>query len=119
MKAGSMKWQATFDMLFCVEEAYDPHEGIVVIPNTVMAGKEKIAKVVSVGPNVRSYKEGDYVAYEKAARCQGGIFVRVRDILGRLVPKDAPNSAQAVMPDGTPITEVDGEKLAHDMAAAD
>ena len=73
-----------------------------------------------MGPDVKAYKEGDYVAFEKAARCQGGMFVRTRDILGRLVPKDAPNSAQAVMPDGTPVTgEIDGSKLVSDMAVAD
>jgi hypothetical protein len=135
IKAGSLKWQAAPQTLFCVEETYEPYAGKIVLPQTATKGVERLFRVVSVGPDVEGFHEGDYVAADKAYKAASGCFVRIRDVLGRLAPQDVPDSAiarkkgeapkkeeeVAAMPRaGEEIKpEIDSEQLQRDMAAAD
>jgi hypothetical protein len=112
-EAGRLKWQAGPGCLFCKEEIYEPHKGLIVMPSTVTKGVEKLYRIISVGPDVQGFNEGDCVACDKAFKAATGYFVRTRDVLGRLVSTDAPNSAVAVP------SSVDAEKLVNDMTAAD
>jgi NADPH:quinone reductase-like Zn-dependent oxidoreductase len=129
IKAGTLKWQAAPEVLFCIEKTYEPYGGRIALPATATKGVEKLFQVVSVGPGVQGFNEGDFVAADKAYKAASGCFVRIRDVLGRLAPNDAPNSAiakpkvddAAEMPRaGEELKpEIDGEKLQRDMAAAD
>jgi hypothetical protein len=134
IKAGSMKWQAGPGMLFCEKESYQLAESSIILPgdNT----KLLVFRVISVGPDVTGFKEGDIVGTPSAHTLGGKdgkfVFVHVKNVMGRLVPLSAPNSARAEGPyrtadNGEPLprggaeltSDVDGEKLVNDMAAAD
>jgi hypothetical protein len=110
LEAGTMKWQAGPGTLFCRKITYEPNKTSIIMPGAKT--KENVYEVLSVGPDVRGYKIGDLIAAMKGADCQTGSFVKVIDVLGRLVPNEAPDSA--VLP-----PEVNGEALARDMAVAD
>jgi hypothetical protein len=93
-----MKWQAAPGTLYGVKEDYQSIQSkLVIIPSTVGAKTPPpVMRVKSVGPDVKGYKEGDIIVFGQGGEIPGGgIFVRVLNVLGRLVPDDAPNSAVA------------------------
>lgn len=121
--AGTHKWQAGPGYLFCKKKVYEPNKSVIIRPG--QATKDHVYLVLSVGPDVIGYKEGDIVAAHRAGETTYGVYVNVKDICGRLVPNDAPNSAVAVTTNGLPRggvevpAGVDTGKLVEDMTAAD
>jgi len=97
IKAGSMKWQAGPGKLYCEKERYQMTESSLILPGDKT--KVLVFRVLSVGPDVTGYDEGDVVATGNAYSVDGiYYFVEVKSILGRLVPLSAPNSAIGVLP---------------------
>jgi len=98
---GRWKYQAGPGYLFCTTVKYETLTSNLVLPdqkNTV----EKILRVKSVGPGVEGFKEGDLIQMATGKETPLGIFVladrraAIGDVMGRLVPEDAPNSAVTV-----------------------
>lgn len=115
---GAWKWQAAPGWLFCERVNYEPTKSVLVLAGS--KGAEKLYRVLSVGPEVVGYKEGDLIQIVTGQESNMGTFVfaglssqpgRASNIVGRLVPASAPNSAQAV--------PTNGEQIARDMASAD
>jgi len=98
IEAGSLKWQAGPGLLFCKKLMYNPNPSELILPGD--ASKIMVFKVISVGPDVVGFNEGDIVGSPQAHSLEGKSskiwFVHAKTVLGRLVPKSAPNSAQAV-----------------------
>ena len=125
LTAGNHKWQAGPGFLFCRKVAYEPNKSALVLPGNKT--KDACYLVLSVGPDVTGYKEGDIIAMERGGETGYGVFIRVlqngSSVCGRLVPNDAPNSAVGVLANGTttpaPAPSVDGEALVRDMTSAD
>jgi len=90
-------------------------ESRIVRPDTV-ANKDPVAiRLTSVGPDVKGYNEGDVIAYRTAQQLGPVVFVRVEDIMGRLVSGDAPSSAVGVTPDGVPLQRAGAELTTADV----
>lgn len=111
---GVWKWQAAPGWLFCERANYEPNKSNLVIPGS--KGAEKLLRVVSVGPGVVGYKEGDLIQMCTGHECSMGVFVQASrnitgNVIGRLVPSTAPNSAQEV--------PTNGEQIVREMASAD
>jgi hypothetical protein len=123
LTAGTHKWQAGPGYLFCQKKVYQPNKSVIIRPG--QATKDHVYLVLSVGPDVTGYKEGDIIAAHRAGETTYGLFVKVTDICGRLVPNSAPNSAVGVPANGTVRggvevpAGVDTGKLVEDMTAAD
>ncbi len=138
IQAGSMKWQAGPGMLFCEKEHYQVNESLIIQPGDKT--KLLVFRVLSVGPDVFGFNEGDIIGSPNAYSLGGSdgkyVFVQAKNVVGRLVPLSSPNSARAgsvltgnsnvpedvaTLPRvGTEIkSDVDGEQLVNDMAAAD
>jgi len=124
IEPGSLKWQAAPGWLYCERAEYQPRKSSIVLPGQQL--KDNTYRVLSAGPDVEGYKEGDIIAMKQGAACQLGMFIHVKDVLGRLVPLSAPNSAVAVPPkNGLPRggaevpAGIDTGKLVEDMTAAD
>jgi hypothetical protein len=99
LTAGDQKWQAGPGFLFCKKAAYEPNKSALVLPGNKT--KDACYIVLSVGPDINGYKEGDIIAIEKGGETGYGVFVRVGNVCGRLVPNDAPNSAIAASTNGS------------------
>lgn len=126
LTAGNYKWQAGPGFLFCKKVTYEPNKSALVLPGNKT--KDACYLVVSVGPDVVGYKEGDIVAMERGGETGYGVFIRVlqngSSVCGRLVPNDAPNSAVGVSPhhdgNGTlPPSSADADGIVKAMTAAD
>jgi hypothetical protein len=126
LTAGNYKWQAGPGFLFCQKVAYEPNKSTLVLPGNKT--KDACYVVLSIGPDVVGYNEGDIISIERGGETGYGVFVRVLQngsaVCGRLVPNDAPNSAVAVPTRGgvtVPTTngEVDGKSIVEAMTAAD
>jgi hypothetical protein len=123
LTAGNYKWQAGPGFLFCKKAAYEPNKSILALPGNKT--KDACYIVMSVGPDVVGFKEGDIISIERGGETGYGVWVRVTQngsaVCGRLVPNDAPNSAVGVTSRGgvTVTGEADGKSIVEAMTAAD
>lgn len=103
LTAGNHKWQAGPGWLFCKKVMYEPNKSVLTLPGNKT--KDACYIVLSVGPDVVGYKEGDIVAMERGGETGYGVFIRVlqngSSVCGRLVPNDAPNSAVGIPTNGS------------------
>jgi hypothetical protein len=115
---GVMKYQAAPGWLFCEKVTYEQTKSTLLLAGRT--GAEKLYRVLSVGPGVVGHSEGDLIQIVSGQESNMGTFVfaglvgqpgRASNVIGRLVPATAPNSAQEA--------PLNGEQLVKDMTAAD